>query len=224
MRRRGARCARRGRHRPSAAACEQAGESGCFGTPPATDFDAKDSGMAAPGSNKLRYARSLARRETLMLVFFIICVSFSFKIFISCNDSFCHLSDMFYHLLVLSFSCYHHFCCPSFSMIFISHLTFCVVSAGCLGFCFLALWFLAFLGSSIFGSVASYPPHSCKVLNFDAVARLPISFKSLHNAMSFNEKIPESPLKWSFGRAPGRPQVAFEIIFRAFPKSLMSQG
>ena len=48
----GARCARRGRHRPSAATCED--EGGCFGTPPATDFDAKDGEMAPPASNKLK--------------------------------------------------------------------------------------------------------------------------------------------------------------------------
>ena len=33
---------------------EQADEGGRFATPPATDFDAKDSEMAPPGSNKLR--------------------------------------------------------------------------------------------------------------------------------------------------------------------------
>ena len=57
----GARCARKGRHPPSAAACEQANEGGCFGTPPATDFDAKDGEMAPQGSNKLRALFGSAR-------------------------------------------------------------------------------------------------------------------------------------------------------------------
>ena len=40
--------------REGAAACEQADESGCFGTPPATDFHAEDGEMAVPGGNELR--------------------------------------------------------------------------------------------------------------------------------------------------------------------------
>ena len=62
----GACCARKGRHGPIAAPGQQADKDGCFGTPPATDFDAGDSEMAAPGGS--RYARSLARRATWKVV------------------------------------------------------------------------------------------------------------------------------------------------------------
>ena len=54
----GAGCTRRAWHSASAAARELAHEGGCFGAPPATDFDAKDFEMATPGGSELR-VRSL---------------------------------------------------------------------------------------------------------------------------------------------------------------------
>ena len=57
----GARCARRGRHCPSAAACEQADESGCFGIPTSMPGTVRWQRREATSSG---YARSLARRAT----------------------------------------------------------------------------------------------------------------------------------------------------------------